>query len=424
MDSEAAPLRANTVKTHSRIGSGQLFYRYLSKKDLINIANYKYDAIDDSPLSCYVSQPIWSYLVELLPQKLAPNVLTVGGFSFFLFTFAYLCWLAQSQPANEGAMEELNWPYPWVWLLLSLATVTYFFLDGMDGKQARRIGYSGPAGELLDHGLDSLMTVLEPVALITVLNQDKYSIPLHRHLLLCLMIQFAFLLAHWERKVTSVFYIPWSTDLSHYMLTVLYFILFLAGSPKILKFYLIRSINLSLEMACEFFAHGFFLLFGIPKTVEHIVKTARKSGYKIIFTNMKYLLSVLTVHLTSIHWAYSVPELLLKRPRLFVYAEGVTFASYMNTFIVAHLAKREPPVFIWAQKLYLLAAVYSMCNPNMNCEVMLVMLSIITTACLLHYIACTATQICEHLGMACFRVERYGFKGHSTEKSDHPDDSC
>ena len=30
-----------------------------------------------------------------------------------------------------------------------------FETDGIDGKQARRTGSSGPLGELFDHGLDS-----------------------------------------------------------------------------------------------------------------------------------------------------------------------------------------------------------------------------------------------------------------------------
>ncbi|KFD58119.1 hypothetical protein M513_00882 [Trichuris suis] len=353
---------------------------------------------------------MWNYLVELLPRKLAPNVLTVCGFSCFLFTFAYVCCLAQFQLENHGEIAGTNWPSRWVWLLLSVSTVTYFFLDGMDGKQARRVDYSGPAGELLDHGLDSLMTILEPIALITVFNKDKYSIPIHRHLLLCFMIQLTFLLAHWERKVTSIFYMPWSTDLSHYVLTLLYFFFFLVGSPKVLKLYLIRRINLSLEMACEVFAHGFFLFIGIPKTIAHISQVAKKSGYKRVFISMKHLISVLTVHVVSVHWAHCVPELLLTRPRLFIYTEGVTFASYMNVFIVAHLAKHEPPLFVWAQKLYVLAAVYSMCNPKMNCEIMLLSISITVTVFLLHYIICTTQQICNHLGMACFYVQRYSYK--------------
>lgn len=37
-----------------------------------------------------------------------------------------------------------------------------FHLDGIDGKQARRIGLSGPLGELFDHGLDSYTAILIP----------------------------------------------------------------------------------------------------------------------------------------------------------------------------------------------------------------------------------------------------------------------
>lgn len=36
----------------------------------------------------------------------------------------------------------------WVWLLCSICTFLGHILDGTDGKQARRMGVSGPTGEL------------------------------------------------------------------------------------------------------------------------------------------------------------------------------------------------------------------------------------------------------------------------------------
>ena len=46
------------------------------------------------------------------------------------------------------------------------------FSDGVDGKQARRIGVSGPLGELFDHGLDSYIVFLIPYSLISVYGRD------------------------------------------------------------------------------------------------------------------------------------------------------------------------------------------------------------------------------------------------------------
>lgn len=47
-------------------------------------------------------------------------------------------------------------PIPnWFWLMAAVNIFLAYTLDGIDGKQARRIGLSGPLGELFDHGLDS-----------------------------------------------------------------------------------------------------------------------------------------------------------------------------------------------------------------------------------------------------------------------------
>lgn len=53
-------------------------------------------------------------------------------------------------------------------------------LDGIDGKQARRLGVSGPLGEMFDHGLDSYIVFFIPYSLISVFGRDEYSIPVFR----------------------------------------------------------------------------------------------------------------------------------------------------------------------------------------------------------------------------------------------------
>lgn len=47
--------------------------------------------------------------------------------------------------------------------------------DGIDGKQARRLGMSGPLGELFDHGLDSWTSFFIPVTLFSVFGKVPCS---------------------------------------------------------------------------------------------------------------------------------------------------------------------------------------------------------------------------------------------------------
>lgn len=60
-------------------------------------------------------------------------------------------WGFASSTGYEGTTPIPNW----FWLMAAVNIFLAYTLDGIDGKQARRIGLSGPLGELFDHGLDS-----------------------------------------------------------------------------------------------------------------------------------------------------------------------------------------------------------------------------------------------------------------------------
>lgn len=73
-------------------------------------------------------------------------------------------------------------------------------VDGIDGKQARRIKLSGPLGELFDHGLDSYSASLIPVCLYSAFGRgDQYSVEPIRFYYVVLTILFNFHVSHWEK---------------------------------------------------------------------------------------------------------------------------------------------------------------------------------------------------------------------------------
>ncbi|CAB0007331.1 unnamed protein product [Nesidiocoris tenuis] len=55
-------------------------HKYLEPEMLQGFDNYKYSAIDNSPLSTYVMHPFWNRVVLLCPRWMAPNLLTFLGF--------------------------------------------------------------------------------------------------------------------------------------------------------------------------------------------------------------------------------------------------------------------------------------------------------------------------------------------------------
>ena len=93
-------------------------------------------------------------------------------------------------------------------------TVRYTCLDGIDGKQARRTGTSGPLGELFDHGLDSWMTFLMPLGMFSIFGRDGNSVDVFRLYWIMLGVMLTFICSHWEKYNTGVLFLPWGYDVS------------------------------------------------------------------------------------------------------------------------------------------------------------------------------------------------------------------
>lgn len=92
--------------------------------------------------------------------------------------------------------------------------------DGIDGKQARRIGLSGPLGELFDHGLDSYTAPLIPACLYSIFGRGGLtSIPPIRMYYIVWMVLFNFILSHFEKYNTGVLYLPWGYDFGMWVRT-------------------------------------------------------------------------------------------------------------------------------------------------------------------------------------------------------------
>lgn len=123
---------------------------------------------------------------------LAPNVLTFLGMILVLAAFFLVSYFDYYLLASSDDFPQFP-PIPnWVWLVCSVFTFVAHvagkilcsfssssihcasFLDGTDGKQARRTGASGPTGELFDHGIDSYMTVAFTVTAFSAVGRFDY----------------------------------------------------------------------------------------------------------------------------------------------------------------------------------------------------------------------------------------------------------
>ncbi|KAF6233623.1 hypothetical protein HO173_008180 [Letharia columbiana] len=135
---------------------------YIRQKKLEGLHDYKYAGVDHSLTSKYVLKPFYNNVViKCFPMSMAPNAITLSGFSFVVLNFLTLLWY---NPSLDQDMPR------WVYASWSIGLFLYQTFDAVDGTQARRTHQSGPLGELFDHGVDACNTVLEVLLFAAAMN--------------------------------------------------------------------------------------------------------------------------------------------------------------------------------------------------------------------------------------------------------------
>ncbi|KAI4091309.1 MAG: hypothetical protein LQ344_004168 [Seirophora lacunosa] len=135
---------------------------YIRQKQLAGLHPYKYAGVDHSLVSRYVLKPFYNNVViKCFPMSMAPNAITLSGFSFVIINFLTMLWY-------NPTMDQ-NMP-PWVYWSFAIGLFLYQTFDAVDGTQARRTHQSGPLGELFDHGVDACNTVIEVLLFASAMN--------------------------------------------------------------------------------------------------------------------------------------------------------------------------------------------------------------------------------------------------------------
>ena len=146
------------------------------------VRSYKYTSPDDTLLESLILNRFWAFAVRaFVPEWVAPNLLTFVGFLHALAAYALL--LAHS-PALDGSAPS------WVYVACAVCLFVYQTMDGMDGKQARRVGAGSPLGEVVDHGADAIASCVYGVFLVDVFGigwESAYAPSLGRWPAVCLI---------------------------------------------------------------------------------------------------------------------------------------------------------------------------------------------------------------------------------------------
>eukprot|EP00340_Litonotus_pictus_P009108 CAMPEP_0170523356 /NCGR_PEP_ID=MMETSP0209-20121228/8788_1 /TAXON_ID=665100 ORGANISM="Litonotus pictus, Strain P1" /NCGR_SAMPLE_ID=MMETSP0209 /ASSEMBLY_ACC=CAM_ASM_000301 /LENGTH=431 /DNA_ID=CAMNT_0010811413 /DNA_START=35 /DNA_END=1330 /DNA_ORIENTATION=+ len=174
-----------------------LYRTYLKEEWKENIINYKFKSKDNSLVYKYFTSPMCDALIEKIPTWIAPNVITLAGFSLVILLFV----MVMSFGGRDGMGDIPGFvSFSAGWLYYA-----YHILDNLDGKQARRTKNSTPLGMLVDHGCDSVTAVLISIVMATImkLTYNPYYI-----FVVVSLTTVPFYLCTWEEFHTGTLELP------------------------------------------------------------------------------------------------------------------------------------------------------------------------------------------------------------------------
>lgn len=119
--------------------------QYITKQGQENIKNFKYKGGSIAISYINLWSPLAEFIVQYIPKTIAPNTITVFG------TIIHI--IGNLSLILQGKGAELS---PLSLLFFAVCVFSYYTLDNIDGKQARRTHNSSPLGMCMDHGCDVL----------------------------------------------------------------------------------------------------------------------------------------------------------------------------------------------------------------------------------------------------------------------------
>ncbi|XP_028162238.1 ethanolaminephosphotransferase 1-like isoform X1 [Ostrinia furnacalis] len=317
--------------------------RFLTPDKLAGFEKYKYNSIDTSVLSNYVMHPFWNWCVQFCPVWVAPNLLTFAGFLLTVFNFLLFSYYDYGFHAlTEENVTNDHIP-SWVWAVSAVNLFVAYTLDGIDGKQARRTGTSGPLGELFDHGLDSYSSVLIPTCLYSIFGRDELS-PL-RFFFVIWNIFINFYLTHWEKYNTGVMFLPWGYDFTMIGSCCLLLTTSVIG-PK--AWHVSLPGGLSPGIVFEFVLYFSAMITSQTVILWNIYKSYRDGTGKMrpFSEAVRPLVPVLLFFALSSAWAlYSPTDIINRGPRLFYLLTGTIFSNINCRLIVSQMSDTRCELF-------------------------------------------------------------------------------
>ncbi|KAM0790904.1 hypothetical protein ACM66B_004211 [Microbotryomycetes sp. NB124-2] len=315
---------------------------YLSRERLRHLDSYKYSSVDKSPIANFVMQPYWRFCASFLPPWLAPNTVTLIGFTAIVINFFQVAIFA---PELENATR---------FMCLSFAIGLFFYqtMDALDGKQARATNTSSPLGELVDHGFDTLNCACSGAVQACALGLGNSS-----KALLCILLPCCTMyLSTWEEYSTHTLFLGYINGPTEGILIAV--LLFLVGAvnplgPRLwqqpandyLSFAprsaLLSDLVLFMAVALFLVAHMPFCLINVSKAIKSRARRALTSRDVSVALSDAYiqLFPIVLFVVLSSAWVLSPYSVILGDQHLVEFAVLVCFlyGQLSSKIIVAHL---------------------------------------------------------------------------------------
>ncbi|CAK1543549.1 unnamed protein product [Leptosia nina] len=377
-------------------------FKYLSDKHLKGFKNYKYSAIDTSPLSKYVMHPTWNALVKIVPKWVAPNLLTFAGFLCMLVNVILLS--VYDYDCTASSIQGRGIPR-YIFTVCGVLVFLAYHLDGIDGKQARRIGVSGPLGEMFDHGIDSYIVFLIPFCLFSVFGRDQFSIPEFRGYLVIVSVVLNFYVSHWEKYNTGTLYLPWGYDLSMWVASIMFLVAGVKG-PEVYKTYVFGEITFVQGLEIAIHTTGLFTTLPVAIYNVYLSYKNRTGRMYPIFDALRPIWPMLIMLGTMTSWCLVSPNTVMERDiRAFLLLFGTLFSNIASRLIVAEMSHQRCDSVCWINVPVIAGVGLALYAPQHELA-MLYLLTAFAIAVHLHYGVCVVRQMCDHFKIKCFKVPK------------------
>lgn len=175
-----------------------MFKPILSDEDCKALASFKYKGAPDTMLEGWILQPFWRWSAKFVPIWISPNAITFLGWGVMMIATSVLMYtsvmseelagldfskIKKNGPLHnflvnnteeggfwrscinpmldfENEVSAPRFEYSWAFFLTAFAMKFYLTMDNIDGKHARRLGFSSALGSVIDHGVDCTTCIM------------------------------------------------------------------------------------------------------------------------------------------------------------------------------------------------------------------------------------------------------------------------